>query len=290
MKKRLFFFAPLLIVAVLGLTACGTTAPATTSTTSSAPAATSTAAQTNQATRSKAAEQSMTIKPGLKLGSDGKMHDSFSPSDLTVIQGVETKVTVYNYDDGAHDIVSADLGLKVQIPGSTKKGVPSETTFTIKSDKIGDYHWLCDVKCDGEAQGWAMANDGYMAGKIHVVAPVNQDEVAMTVLPGTKLGPDGKMHDIFSTADLNIVKGIPTKVTVYNYDDGDHDFVASDLGLKVPIPGSKKKGEPSVTTFTITAPKTGDFHWLCDVKCDGEAQGWAMSHDGFMAGIVHVTE
>lgn len=287
MKKRLFFFAPLLVVAVLGLTACGTSAPAATSST---PAATPAVAQTTQVTRSKVAEQSMTIKPGLKLGSEGKMHDSFSPSDLTVTQGVETKVTVYNYDDGAHDIVNADLGLKVQIPGSTKAGVPSETTFTIKSDKIGDYHWLCDVACDSEAKGWAMTNDGFMAGKIHVVAPANQDEVAMTVLPGTKLGPDGKMHDIFSTANLNIVKGISTKVTVYNYDDGAHDIVASDLGLKVQIPGSTKKGEPSVTTFTITAPKTGDFHWLCDVACDTDAKGWAMSQDGFMAGMIHVTE
>ena len=288
MKKRfLLFLAPLLVVAAFGLTACGTTTPTATSST---PAASSTAAQTTQVTRSKVAEQSMTIKPGLKLGSDGKMHDSFSPTDLTVIQGVETKVIVYNYDDGAHDIVNTDLGLKVQIPGSTKAGVPSETTFTIKSDKIGDYHWLCDVVCDSDAKGWAMTNDGFMAGKIHVVAPVNQDEVAMTVLPGTKLGSDGQMHDIFSTANLNIVKGVPTKVTVFNYDDGAHDVVAADLGLKVQIPGSTKKGEPSVTTFTITAPKTGDFHWLCDVTCDGGAKGWAMTQDGFMAGMIHVTE
>lgn len=286
MKKRLLVFAPLLVVTLLGLTACGTT----TSTPTAPTTQPTTATQTAQNTRTKAADLSMTIKPGLKLGSDGKMHDAFSPSDLTVTQGVATKVTVYNYDDGAHDIVNADLGLKVQIPGSTKKGVPSETTFTIKADKTGDFHWVCDVPCDGEAKGWAMSNDGFMAGKIHVVAPANQDEVAMTVLPGTKLGPDGKMHDIFSTANLNIVKGVPTKVTVYNYDDGAHDFVASDLGLNVQIPGATKKGQPSVTTFTITAQKAGDFHWLCNVQCDGEAQGWAMSNDGYMAGMVHVQE
>ena len=98
------------------------------------------------------------------------------------------------------------------------------------------------------------------------------------------------MHDIFSASSLNIVKGVPTKVTVYNYDDGAHDVVATDLALKVQIPGSTKKGEPSVTTFTITAQKTGDFHWLCDVECDGDAKGWAMSHAGFMSGIINVTE
>jgi uncharacterized cupredoxin-like copper-binding protein len=307
MKKRLLLFAPLLMVTVLGLTACGTTTPAaTSSTTSSTSAATTKATQTSQVTRTKVADQYMTIKPGLKLGSDGKMHDSFSPADLTVTQGVATKVTVYNYDDGAHDIVSKDLGLDVQIPGSKKKGVPSVTTFTINSNKVGDYHWLCDVPCDGAGnpnkpgsnKGWAMAHDGYMAGTIHIVAPANQDEIAMTVLPGTKLGSDGKLHDIYSPADINIVKGIPTKVTVYNYDDGSHDFVASDLGLKVQIPGSTKKGVPSVTTFTINAPKSGDFHWLCDVPCDGagnpnkpgSAKGWAMSHDGYMAGTIHVSE
>ena len=290
MKKSFLFFAPLLMLAVLGLTACGTStasAPAT-------PAASSTGSQaapkTNQVIRSTVADQTMTIKPGLKLGSDGKMHDSFSPTDLTVIQGVATKVTVYNYDDGAHDLVSSGLGLNVQIPGSAKKGVPSVTTFTIKSDKIGNYHWLCNVACDSAANGWAMSHDGYMAGNIHVVAPVNQDEIAMTVLPGTKLGPDGKMHDIFSPADLNIVKGVPTKVTVYNYDDGAHDIVASGLGLNVQIPGSTKKGDPSVTTFTITAAKTGDFHWLCTVSCDSAANGWAMSHDGYMAGTIHVSQ
>jgi len=283
MKKRLLFLAPLLVVTALGLTACGATTPA--ASTTPAPVA-----QTAQVTRTSVAEQSMTIKDGLQLGSDGKIHDSFSPSDLTVIQGIATKVTVYNFDEGAHDIVNADLGLKVQIPAATKAGVPSVTTFTIKSDKIGDYHWLCDITCDGDAKGWAMANDGFMAGKIHVVAPVKQDEVAMTVLPGAKLGPDGLMHDIFSTADLNIVKGIPTKVTVYNYDQGAHDVVSSDLALKVQIPASTKVGQPSVTTFTITATKTGDFHWLCDVTCDGGAKGWAMANNGFMAGTIHVTE
>jgi len=285
MKKPLLFLAPLLVVAVLGLTACGTTTPAATT-----PTTTPAVAKTAQVTRTNVAEQSMTIKDGLKLGSDGKIHDSFSPADLTVTQGVETKVTVYNYDTGDHDIVSAGLKLKVKIPASSKEGVPSVTTFTIKSDKIGDYHWLCDVTCDGGAKGWAMANDGFMAGKIHVIAPANQDQVAMTVLPGAKLGPDAKMHDIFSPADLNIVQGVPTKVTVYNYDTGAHDVVAKDLGINVKIPAATKEGQPSVTTFTITASKTGDFHWLCDVTCDGGAKGWAMAHDGFMAGMIHVTK
>lgn len=293
MKKSLLL-APLALLISIGLTACGTSTTASSAPVSSTPAPT----QTQTAKVTKADDQMMTIQPDLKLGSDGKLHDSFSPADLTIMQGVPTKVTVLNYDDGAHDIVSKDLNLDVKIAGSTKKGVPSTTTFTVTADKTGDFHWLCDVPCDGSGspdkpgsnKGWAMANDGYMAGQIHVVAPSTKDNVAMTILAGVKLGPDSKMHDIFSPADLNLIKGETTTVTVYNYDDGAHDFVAKDLNLNVQIPGSKKKGDPSVTTFTITGDKTGDFHWDCDVKCDGEAQGWAMANDGYMAGVVHVQE
>lgn len=295
MKKHLALFAPLVLLATLGLTACGTTAPAANTTPSAAPAPQAT--QTAKVTTPAQAEQSMTIIPGSKKGPDGKMHDAFTPADLTVVQGVPTKVTVYNYDDGAHDFVAKDLNLNVQINGSKKKGDPSITTFTITADKAGDFHWLCDVKCDGEANGWAMANDGYMAGTVHVLAQQpDKDTFAMTVKDDLKLGSDGKIHDSFSPADINVRKGVPMEVTVYNYDDGAHDVVAKDLNLNVQIPGAKEKGVPSVTTFTIKTDKTGDFHWLCDVTCDGAGnptkpgsnKGWAMSNDGFMAGMIHV--
>ncbi len=301
MKKVLL--APMILLLALGVTACGTTTASTQSTpaaSNNAPAATQTAA--TKATQ--ADEQFMTIMPGLKLGSDGKLHDSYSPADLTVMQGIPTKVTVYNYDDGAHDFVAKDLNLNVQIPGSTKKGQPSVTTFTINADKTGDFHWDCDVPCDGAGnpnkpgsnKGWAMQHDGYMAGTVHVVAPSNKDNVVLTVKDGLKLGSDGKIHDSFSPADFTIDKGVTTTVTVYNYDDGSHDFVSKDFNLNVQIPGSKKKGDPSVTTFTITPDKDGNFHWDCDVPCDGAGnpnkpgsnKGWAMQHDGYMAGVVTV--
>lgn len=305
--KKTAFLAPAVLLLSLGLTACGTTAtaPAATAPAAASPSATATKTAAVSTSSLKTADLYMTIKPDLKLGSDGKIHDSFSPTDLTFTQGVPTQVTVYNYDDGSHDIVSKDMNLNQQIPGSKKKGVPSVTTFTVTATKTGDFHWLCDIPCDGAGnpnkpgsnKGWAMSHDGYMAGTFHVAAQQPQvDNVAMTVLPGTKLGSDGKLHDIFSPADLTIRKGVETQVTVYNYDDGSHDFVAKDLNLNVQVPGSKKKGDPSVTTFTIKTDKAGDYHWLCDVPCDGagnpnkpgSAKGWAMSNDGYMAGIVHV--
>ncbi|KLU63190.1 plastocyanin [Peptococcaceae bacterium CEB3] len=298
--KKTVFLAPAVLLLSLGLTACGTTTAASSTPSSPSAGKTSTAVASSLKTDA----LYMTIKPGLKLGSDGKQHDSFSPTDLTFTQGVPTKVTVLNYDSGSHDIVSKDMNLNQQIPGSKKKGVPSVTTFTVAAAKTGDFHWACDVPCDGAAhpnkpgsnKGWAMSHDGYMAGTFHVVAQQpSVENVAMTVLPGTKLGSDGKLHDIFSPANLTIRKG-ETKVTVYNYDGGSHDFVSKDLNLNVQVPGHKKKGDPSVTTFIIKADKAGNYHWLCNVPCDGaanpnkpgSAKGWAMSHDGYMAGVVHV--
>lgn len=299
MKKRLALIGPVVLLATFGLTACGsTTSTATTK------VATPKTTQTSKVAAQPQAEQTMTIIPGLKKGSDGKMHDSYSPSDLTVVKGVPTKVTVYNYDDGSHDFVAKDLNLNVKVPGSKKKGDPSVTTFTVTADKTGDFHWLCDVTCDGagdtsanSAKGWAMANDGYMAGKIHVLdQQPAKDNFSMTIKDGLKLGTDGKIHDSFSPADINVQKGVPMEVTVYNYDTGAHDLVSQDLNLNVQFPGAKENGVPSVTTFTINADKAGDFHWLCNVPCDGagdqskpdSAKGWAMANDGYMAGMIHI--
>ncbi|HEX3015958.1 MAG TPA: cupredoxin domain-containing protein [Desulfobacteria bacterium] len=287
MKKPALLMAPVAFLLALGLTACGTSASTTASSQNQPTPQPAQATQTSQPAHQ--ANVAMTILPGTKLGPDGKKHDIFSPADITVVQGVPTTVTVYNYDDGGHSFAAKDLGLNVQIPGSTKKGVPSVTTFTVKATKAGDFHWLCTVKCDGDANGWAMANNGYMAGTVHVLAQQPQhDTFALTIKPGLKLGPDNKLHDSFSPTDLTVTKGVPMDVTVYNYDDGDHSFTAKDLGLDVKIPGGNKNGTPSVTTFTIKPTKTGDFTWLCDIQCDGEAHGWAMSNKGYMMGTVHV--
>ena len=74
------------------------------------------------------------------------------------------------------------------------------------------------------------------------------------------------------------------RVTVYNYDEGEHTFTAPGLGTNVAIaPGSKSK--PKVTIFTFHAPaKTGRYEWLCAIPCDP----WAMNHDGYMRGYVSV--
>ncbi|QQE78274.1 cupredoxin domain-containing protein [Alicyclobacillus sp. SO9] len=112
--------------------------------------------------------------------------------------------------------------------------------------------------------------------------------IYLTVLAGAKLGSDGKMHDIFSPADFVVHPDKPVTVTVYNYDTGEHSFTSQALGVNASVKGAQRKGVPSTTTFTFTPKETGTYTWACTVPCDDNAGGWAMSHDGFMAGKVSV--
>lgn len=97
-----------------------------------------------------------------------------------------------------------------------------------------------------------------------------------------KKGPDGKWHDAYLPADFTVLKGVPVKVTIYNYDDMPHSFTAPGLHVnQIVLSGSESK--PSKVTFTFTPTKAGTFAWHCDPKCDP----WSMAHWGFMKG--HVT-
>ncbi len=117
-----------------------------------------------------AQELTATINGSIKLGPDGKMHDAFTPADFSVTQGQPVKMTVYSYDDAPHSVTAPDLQLDAQIAPSTEKGVPAVTTFTFTPNKAGKFFWNCDLPCDGDSNGWAMANPGFMSGYI-TVAP-----------------------------------------------------------------------------------------------------------------------
>jgi plastocyanin len=99
-----------------------------------------------------------------KLGPEGAWHDAFLPADFSVKPGATVRVTVYNYDEGAHTFTSAGLGANVTIAaGSAEK--PSVTTFTFRAPvKAGRYSWYCAIPCDP----WAMGHDGYMRGHVTV--------------------------------------------------------------------------------------------------------------------------
>lgn len=115
------------------------------------------------------------------------------------------------------------------------------------------------------------------------------ENVYVVIEPGVKKASDGKLHDSFIGGDLSLTVGKPVTLNFYNYDEGAHTYTSADLGLNVQIAGSKKKGEPAVTTFTFTPAKEGAFDWMCAVPCDGDNGQWAMSQDGYMKGKITVT-
>jgi plastocyanin len=99
-----------------------------------------------------------------------------------------------------------------------------------------------------------------------------------------KRGPEGTWHDAFLPADFSVDPGATVKVTILNYDEGGHSFTSPMLGLNVTVAAGAST-EPATTTFTFTAPaRTGSYMWFCAKPCDP----WAMSHLGYMRGVVRV--
>jgi plastocyanin len=111
---------------------------------------------------------SMVINPGYKLGSDSKLHDAFTPGDITVNAGSEVQLSVYNFDDGTHTVTAGDIGVNMQVAGAKVKGTPGVTTYTFTPTKKGTFKWICADKCDGQNGQWAMTQDNYMNGHITV--------------------------------------------------------------------------------------------------------------------------
>ncbi|MBS1884056.1 MAG: hypothetical protein JSS97_14000 [Actinobacteria bacterium] len=99
-----------------------------------------------------------------------------------------------------------------------------------------------------------------------------------------KRGPEGTWHDAYLPASFAVTPGATIKVTVLNYDEGEHSFTSPQLGLNATFPGGSAK-RPSKTTFTFRAPTAkGSYLWWCALPCDP----WAMSHVGYMRGYVTV--
>jgi heme/copper-type cytochrome/quinol oxidase subunit 2 len=293
MKKAIWISAALTAVVVAG---CGaftqqsnttspvipTTSPTQPSTANgaSAPAATSSVLKTQTVT--------LTVLPGGRLGPDGKMHDTFTDPNFTVVEGVPVKLSVYNYDSGSHSITNGDLNLNLQAKGFSKQGVPGVTSVTFTPTKTGDFKWQCVDPCDGQNQDWSMSHVGYMEGMIHVLPNNDKQYIYLTIKDGLQYAAaDGKMHDSYSPANFTVQEGIPVQVTVENFDSGKHSMTAPGLGLNQVLQGAAKEGVPATTSFTFTPTKDGTFHWMCVIQCDGN--GWAMTHDGYMAGNITVT-
>jgi hypothetical protein len=60
------------------------------------------------------------------------------------------------------------------------------------------------------------------------------------------------------------------------------------LHMNVMIPAARRTGVPAVKVFSFTVRTAGVYHWLCQMPCDDEAGGWAMAHQGYMAGTITI--
>jgi plastocyanin len=115
-------------------------------------------------------------------GVDKDMHDAILPSSWVVKQGQLFTVNVINYDGGPHTITSPELGIDFQIKAgiedqTTKVVTPVTSTFTFTATKTGDFHWYCNLPCDGPTHlGMEVTGnngkgyDSIMAGEIVVQA------------------------------------------------------------------------------------------------------------------------
>ncbi len=232
----------------------------------------------------------LTVLPGGRLGSDGKMHDTFTTPNFTVVQGVPVNLSVYNYDGGEHSITNSALHLNLVAKGSPKNGVPAVTTARFTAAKAGKYVWQCTKACDGQNGGWAMTHMGYMKGTITVVPYANRQYIDAMIKDSLHYAAaDKKLHDSYSPASFTVQEGIPVQMTVENFDTGNHSLTDPALGLNKVFKGASKVGVPSVTTFTFTPKQVGRTTWRCVIPCDGQNNGWAMSHNGYMMGTMTVT-
>lgn len=131
---------------------------------------------------------------------------------------------------------------------------------------------------------------------------VTSQHYTVYVLPGGMgfMGPGNKNHhDTIAPSNFVLKVGVPVTFTVVNFDDGGHSITSAGLGVNIIInPGTDEADgsiKPTVTTYTFTPTKKGQFHWNCIIKCDGPSH-WAMSmapdgmagRDGYMGGWFQV--
>ena len=102
-----------------------------------------------------------------------------------------------------------------------------------------------------------------------------QPVIYMTVSPGVKPGPDGKLHDAFSVTNFQVHAGQPVKLVINNTDDVPHSISSPSAGVNI-------VARPGSHSYTLLVHKSGHFLWWCMRPCDP----YSMSHDGYMRGYI----
>ena len=121
-------------------------------------------------------------------------------------------------------------------------------------------------------------------------------DITLVVQSDVKLGPDSKLHDAFTPCNFTVYAGQEVDLTIVNYDNGEHTFTSSSLGVNFIVPPSNVTGVPTVSNFQFNEATVGVYRWYCAYPCDTDAGGWAMTTGsdgqpdqiGYMGGFVTV--
>jgi len=119
---------------------------------------------------------------------------------------------------------------------------------------------------------------GSVAATPSVLSPSGR-LISLSVAGSNKRGPDGKMHDSFSKTNFAVKVGQPIHLRIDNKDGSPHSITAAGTGVNITV-------RPGLHTYTLVATKAGRFEWVCVIPCDSDANGWAMTHPGYMAGYI----
>ncbi len=106
--------------------------------------------------------------------------------------------------------------------------------------------------------------------------------VDVTIRPASKLGPDGKMHDAYSERDFAVRVRQPLTLRISNTDNQPHSITSTRSGVDI-------IAMPGTHSYTVLVKRAGRFTWRCLVMCDTGADGWAMTHAGYMSGFIPAT-
>jgi plastocyanin len=106
--------------------------------------------------------------------------------------------------------------------------------------------------------------------------------IELNVAGSVKVGPGGKMHDAFSKTNFAVKVGQTVELKIDNKDESPHSITSAEAGVNIMV-------MPGVHTYTINVKQPGHFEWVCIIPCDSEANGWAMTHPGYMAGYITAT-
>jgi uncharacterized cupredoxin-like copper-binding protein len=97
----------------------------------------------------------------------------------------------------------------------------------------------------------------------------------LSVSPGMKPGPDGKLHDAFSQTTFDVRAGTPIRLVIHNTDDVPHGIVSPAAGVHIVV-------APGTHTYTLVVKKAGVYRWYCNKPCDT----YSMTHMGYMTGQI----